>query len=108
MNEKTLLAKPKGIFGQIRRDIFYVVKDTITTHYRAGIYFHYFGVNLCTVSKIFGGPYNQRPVRYIRSILTSRYLDIVDTYKASYGSLPVKIKLILIFIQISKCSIWEY
>jgi hypothetical protein len=76
MNQKTFSAKPKDIFGYFRQDIFYVVKHTITIHYRAKMFSHLFGVNLQTISKIFGGPnnyfifcLNQRPVRYFGILL---------------------------------------
>jgi hypothetical protein len=58
MNQKTFSVKPKEIFRQFRRDIFYVVKHTITAHYRARMFSHLFGVDHRTISKILGGPNN--------------------------------------------------
>jgi hypothetical protein len=50
--------KPKKIFGDFRQDMFYVVKHTITTHYRAILFLHLFGVHLQPMYKTFGGPNN--------------------------------------------------
>jgi hypothetical protein len=56
---KNLFGKAEDqIFRHFRRDMFYVVKHTITTHYRAKMFLHLLGVHLQTNSEIFGGPNN--------------------------------------------------
>jgi hypothetical protein len=58
MNWKTFSAKPKQIFGYVTRNILYVVKDIIATHYRAKMFSHLFGVDLQNITTILGEPNN--------------------------------------------------